>query len=221
MRFDTSRDVTEDLIKHLEGFESRAYKDDVGHGTIGYGHLLTKKDKDLAGRTLTQREAEDLLRSDISKHQQGYIAGLKRPIPSNQMAALTSFAFNLGAHSKGVERIVDALNKGDEQGAADIFLLYDKVKDRETGVYYTHEGLSKRRSTERALFLTPDGQEFKIPGKGQKTTVSSSPPAPGSLATNEQQKMLALWEGLVSRLNADVANNEAVFDRIRKEGRGR
>ena len=51
-----------DLIKSFEGCELTAYVDAVGVLTIGYGH--TGADV-YAGQTITQEDAEDLLRKDL------------------------------------------------------------------------------------------------------------------------------------------------------------
>ncbi|MBY0282251.1 MAG: hypothetical protein K2W94_08900 [Alphaproteobacteria bacterium] len=53
------------LIKYFEGFRPSVYDDCAGHKTIGYGHLITSDDGDLASRVLSESDAEALLMKDI------------------------------------------------------------------------------------------------------------------------------------------------------------
>jgi len=144
-----------DLLKSMEGFEPTAAPDPVGIPTIGYGHALLSEAevRKYRGVTLSETEATELLKKDIDKHQQGAIKELKVPVSSEQMAALTLFAFNAGAQSPGLKQMVSFLNQGKEKEAADVFLKYTKATDRSTGEKKELKGLVKRRGLESALFL--------------------------------------------------------------------
>jgi GH24 family phage-related lysozyme (muramidase) len=147
-------DLVVDLLKSMEGFESMARPDPVGIPTIGYGHALQSKEE-LArwkGKTISEAEATQLLRKDIKEHQAGAIKGLKVPVSSEQMAAMTLFAFNLGKDSSGLKKIVQLTNEGKTEEAANKFLLYTKATNKK-GKKVELGGLVKRRGLESGLFL--------------------------------------------------------------------
>lgn len=80
-----------DLIKKYEGLRLNAYLCPAGVPTIGYGHT-----KGVAmGDTTTPDQAEQLLRQDLAKFEDG-IVRLGLPLKQHQFDALVSFAFNLG-----------------------------------------------------------------------------------------------------------------------------
>ncbi len=169
MKIKTGQDVTEDVIKVFEGFRGKAYSDVAGYGTIGYGHKITKKDAYFTNEDLSEETASDLLKKDIRDHQTGALQKLKVPVTQNQMAALTSFAFNLGANHDGLEKMVGLINKGDASKAAEVFERYTKAGGNKVNA------LVQRRGLEKQLFLTPDGGEIDLSGYGSKKAVASSP----------------------------------------------
>jgi lysozyme len=85
-------------IKQAEGFSLKAYKDTKGLWTIGYGHLLPDQSKDYSQYTITQIEADEFLKEDIT------LAGLKcLKLPewpsldtSCRKNAVIELVFNLG-----------------------------------------------------------------------------------------------------------------------------
>lgn len=60
------------MIKHDEGKRSQLYKDTKGKWTIGYGHLIKSKSelKKYRGKTLSDKEINDLLDADINSKLQ-------------------------------------------------------------------------------------------------------------------------------------------------------
>ena len=52
-------------IKKNEGFSSRPYKDQLGNYTIGYGHLIRKKDINLFKKKLKVSFFQDLFENDF------------------------------------------------------------------------------------------------------------------------------------------------------------
>lgn len=162
-RISTASDPTEAVLKVFEGFRGSAYKDAVGYGTIGYGHLLRPKDIVLSGKTLTEEEATGLLREDIASHKKGSISKLTKEINHNKMAALTSLAFNHGASSAPVARIVKMINDGvDDKDVANEFLKYNTADGK------VLSALEDRRQIESDLFLTPEGGEISLESYGKK-----------------------------------------------------
>lgn len=149
------------LIKKWEGYEKRlpngncvAYLDRLvrpalrspgypGLWTIGYGCTEGVYE----GLEWTEAQAEKALLTEVSKHARAVdtiFAGIK--LDENQRAALISASYNFGpGYLKG--SILRAMQKGDEQAAADAFLALNHAGGRVV------RGLTNRRREERALFL--------------------------------------------------------------------
>jgi lysozyme len=80
------------LIKECEGCKLTAYKDSVGIWTIGYGHIRGVKE----GMKITQEQAETYFESDIMDYLLPVQKEVGQICNANQIAALTSFSFNVG-----------------------------------------------------------------------------------------------------------------------------
>lgn len=135
------------LIKRFEGFRSHPYRDAVGVWTVGYGETRGVGPN---GPVLTEPQASAKLKARVRRDFEPYIHALGVPLNQHQFDALCSFIYNLGpgylarGHSMG-----DALRARNYRAAADAFMLYDRAGGR------VLEGLRRRRSEERALFLKP------------------------------------------------------------------
>ena len=78
-----------DLIKQLEGFSPTAYWDVDGY-SIGYGHHGAH-----AGQTISQAEAERLLKTDLESFEQTVRSVCPR-LSQNQFDAAVSLCYNIG-----------------------------------------------------------------------------------------------------------------------------
>jgi lysozyme len=126
------------LIESFEGLRLTSYQDSVGVWTIGYGHT-----KGVAqGQTITQQQAEAFLQQDLAVAE-GAVNGHNLTLTDNQFAALVSFTFNLGGGN------LAKLLKNGLDAVADRILLFDHAGGRQL------PGLTRRRTAERALYLTP------------------------------------------------------------------
>jgi lysozyme len=86
-----------DLIKKWEGFRATMYLDAVGKPTIGYGTLIDKPEEQyLRTATITQAQAEELLRRDLVPFEQAVNEAITVRLTQNQFDALVSFVYNLG-----------------------------------------------------------------------------------------------------------------------------
>jgi lysozyme len=83
-----------DLIKRFEGFSSTVYICPAGYPTIGYGHLVRDHEK---FETISQEEAEALLRVDVESAERAVLRLIKVPLTDGQFDALVSFTYNLGS----------------------------------------------------------------------------------------------------------------------------
>lgn len=147
-----------ELIKKWEGLRLKAYKDSKGIPTIGYGNISYVLVPTIAkrfgrnavriGDTITQAEADQLLDANIDQIALKLTQALKRPNPKpNELAALISFAYNLG---------ISGLLK------SSLFKLYnvntpviETAKQFDKYVYAGGErlkGLVNRRADEKKIF---------------------------------------------------------------------
>lgn len=156
-------DATIALIKSHEGLRLKAYAD-PGYGwdvaTIGYGHTSAAGGlKVTPGLTITDAEAETILRRDLEVVEARVRSLVKMPITDNQFGALVSLAFNIGGRAFADSTLLRLLNAGDYAGAAGQFKRWNKSNKK------VLKGLTRRRADEAALFQkTPPFREpFIIP----------------------------------------------------------
>src|SRR6266498_1702606 len=113
-----------DLVKHFEDLYLKAYKDEVGIWTIGYGHTGLKHNDGTVypGRIITEEQANNLLAYDMGVFEDRVNRLVTATLTDDQFSALVSFDFNTG----GLEgsTLLRLLNSEDYQGAADQFLRW-------------------------------------------------------------------------------------------------
>jgi lysozyme len=134
--------------KMIEGFEGcvlKAYRDQRGILTIGYGHTQGVKQ----GDTCTQIQAAAWLVGDLVMAESAVNHDVTVPLTQNQFDALVSFTFNEGQGHLASSTLLNLLNQKAYLGAANQFFAWNKVNGA------TDQGLVNRRAAERALFLTP------------------------------------------------------------------
>lgn len=151
MKYDVGMNTSEkglELIKHFEGFYSKAYRCPAGVWTIGWGHTgLQHKDGTVyPGRTVCKAEAEELLRYDLRQFEARVKRFVQVEVTQGMFDALVSFDFNTGALHKST--LLKKLNAGDEAGAAREFDKWTR------GGGKVLKGLVRRRAAERKLFET-------------------------------------------------------------------
>lgn len=150
------------LVKHFEGCSLKAYQDEVGVWTIGYGHTGLKHNDGTVcnGRTIDLEEAEQLLLYDMDNFDADVVATVEVPMTDDQFSALVSFDFNTG--SLGTSTLLRKLNGGDYSGAADELLRWNRAGGK------VLRGLTLRRQAERSLFLGQMGEPMKETQKAAK-----------------------------------------------------
>lgn len=212
------------LIKDQEGFSAKAYVDAQGH-SIGYGHFIKKGEEHLLNKSLTEEEATSLLQKDIAAHQAPWRGKLTKEISGQQMAALTSFAYNVGAHSKALPQMVKLINEGKEAEAGDLMMDYTKSRQGPTGQLVSLAVLEKRRAFERELLTSKsDILADHLSGKKRikiSENKSSFRTTFGATQGNNNDVLKALVE-LNNRIgaNAPLTYNEGWAQRVLQEGRG-
>lgn len=133
------------LIREFEGCVLHVYNDTAGKPTIGIGHLI-RPGEDFSGG-ITEAQAIDLLRKDVSLAVLAVNAYVKVPINQNQFDALCSFTYNLGAGSLRGSTLLALLNAGKMDDAANEFPKWARAGGQ------VSSGLLRRRQAERSLFL--------------------------------------------------------------------
>ncbi|HEJ7869740.1 TPA: lysozyme [Serratia marcescens] len=138
-----------ELIKRFEGLRLKAYQDSVGVWTIGYGWTQPVDGKKIGpGMQIDQATAERLLKCGVVQYEQGVNQLVKVRITQGQFDALVSFTYNLGLRSLSTSTLLQKLNDGDKQGAADQFGRWVNAGGKRL------DGLVARRAAEREMFLS-------------------------------------------------------------------
>lgn len=153
------------LIKEFEGYRSEAYLCSAGKWTVGWGTTMIGDRPVYPGLTVSEREAEEYLRRDMEACIQVALAiearalkkALRHPLTEAQLAALTSWAYNVGlsgALNSGA--VSGRIAAGDLEGAANGLLEWCKETRTIDGKKQkvVNRGLLRRREAERALFLS-------------------------------------------------------------------
>ncbi|MCU0570850.1 MAG: lysozyme [Oculatellaceae cyanobacterium Prado106] len=164
------------LLTTYEGCKLKAYDDGRGVLTIGYGHTKTVK----PGMTITQPQAEELLRQDLEEFETYVEDAVQVEINSDQFSALVCLAFNIGPNAFGDSTLLKRLNQSDYPDAANRFLQWNKVNGQ------PWLGLTRRRMSERSLFLSQPWELFRDYDKLEAKT----PPIQGTFVRQVQEKLL-------------------------------
>lgn len=147
----SNRVSAEKIIAQFEGLRLNAYKDTAGVWTIGYGTTKNPDtgDKIKQGDAITKAKALDWLKKDTAAFKAGVQKLVKVPVNDNQLAALTSLAYNIGLTAFSRSTLLRYLNSNvaKEQVAAQ-FLRWNRSGGQIV------RGLTIRRKLESDLFLT-------------------------------------------------------------------
>lgn len=147
--------TAKDLCKRFEGLRLKAYPDETGILTLGYGHTGPDVAYD---STCTKDEADQYLDWDLAKAEQIVEAAVKTAINENKFQALVSFVFNVGPGKTGIKdgfvylkngepsTMLFELNAGHFLAASKEFLKWTHAGGKEL------PGLVTRRQAEKDLF---------------------------------------------------------------------
>jgi lysozyme len=137
------------IIKTYEGLELEAYTGTGGY-YIGYGRAVEAGDP----KTITAEQADAFLIEDLVEFENAIKAAVTVPMSENEYSAMASLAFNIGTSAFWSSTILTQLNNDNRQGAADAFLLWNKMS--QDGQLVQSMSLTERRETERELFLSQE-----------------------------------------------------------------
>ncbi|MDR3562034.1 MAG: lysozyme [Negativicutes bacterium] len=145
------------LICHFEGCPKNSaglcppYLDEGGIPTIGWGNTVLLNGQRVTMETppITPAEADQLMETKVQEFMNGVSASIRVPVNDNQLAALTSFAYNVGLGNFSQSTLLRDLNAGNYQAAAGQFPNWDLIR----GV--RSQGLWNRREEEEQDFNQP------------------------------------------------------------------
>ena len=144
-------DLASRLIIEFEGFSATPYKCPAGVWTIGYG---TTENITESTPPITRQEAIKLLEKEIKL----CIAAVERfvvvELNISQMAALTSFVYNVGASNFRKSTALSFINQMRFDNAMERLKLWNKARNKDNELVVL-QGLVRRREAEADLFLTP------------------------------------------------------------------
>lgn len=136
------------LIKKFEGFEEKAYQDVIGIWTIGFGTIqYANGTKVRQGDTITEEGAEAELKHYIDTQIIPTLESVVTvELTQNQIDALASFIYNLGAGAFKKSTLLKLINAGKFADAALEFQKWNRAGGKVVS------GLTRRRNAEMVLF---------------------------------------------------------------------
>jgi lysozyme len=147
MKHRTALDRVTPLVARFEGFVGHVYRDAVGVETIGYGETNRQIIEHYRHTGISKKAARHLLRKRLLVFIAQTRGLINVPVSEHQLAALTSFAYNLGSGALGSSTLLRELNQRHYARAANEFLKWDRAGGRVLA------GLTRRRRAERRMFL--------------------------------------------------------------------
>ena len=137
------------LLEQFEGLRLEAYLDSAGIATIGWGSIkYPNGNKVKLGDKITKAQAKQYKLHDLKEFESTVNTSVKVPLTQNQYDALVSLSYNIGSGAFKNSTLLKKLNSGDYKGAAEQFLVWNKVNSKRV------QGLVNRREAERKLFLS-------------------------------------------------------------------
>jgi lysozyme len=138
------------IIRKFEGLKLRAYLCPAGVWTIGYGNTFYENgSKVQEGEKITLDRADKLLFFVVTKFEAEVKKLVKSAINDNQLGALTSFAFNVGAGNLGKSTLLKKVNANPNDATIrDEFMRWTKAGGK------VLNGLVTRRKAEADLYFS-------------------------------------------------------------------
>lgn len=137
------------LVEPFEGFVPHPYQDSTGVWTIGIGSTRDAAGKPVTASTpdVTMAQALALGERDLKSALAAITNDVTVPLTTNETAALADFIYNLGAGNFAASTLLQKLNAGDYNGAAEQFERWDHARGQ------VLLGLLRRRLAEANLFV--------------------------------------------------------------------
>jgi lysozyme len=138
------------IIRKFEGLKLKAYLCPAGVWSIGYGNTFYENgSKVQEGEKITLDRADKLLFFVVQKFESEVSKLVKSSINDNQLGALTSFAFNVGAGNLGKSTLLKKVNANPNDATIrDEFMRWTKAGGK------VLNGLVTRRKAEADLYFS-------------------------------------------------------------------
>lgn len=150
--------VATEFIASHEGFSSTIYKDIAGVPTIGYGFTSKTMINQYQGKVMSEEKAKVLLSQEVSLYMvalENLVApAMWKVLTVNQVAALTSFIYNVGINAFKNSSVRKHINEGNFTLVPDSLMKWNKYTDPKTKQKVVSKGLDNRRKAEVKLFNT-------------------------------------------------------------------
>jgi lysozyme len=160
-----SQEGIDALLKKFEGCKLKAYRCPAGICTIGYGHTSAAGAPEVKdGMTITQKEADDILRRDLVKFETAVFGMVHQPLTQHQFDVLVDFAYNAGVGALQKSTLLKKVNAAQFDDVPAELMKWTKGKIPGKGMQVL-PGLVKRRQAEGAWWVSGeshDEQEQRI-----------------------------------------------------------
>lgn len=142
-----------DIIKDFEKWMPNPYNDSANYCTIGYGHLISKKECSKSEKEISTYKIPlsldfglSILESDTKHARLSVQQHVTTQLTDEQFGALTSFIFNIGSGAFSKSTMLKYLNNEEYDSAEIEFNRWIVAGGK------VSNGLISRRACERALF---------------------------------------------------------------------
>jgi GH24 family phage-related lysozyme (muramidase) len=177
------------LVKKFEGCRLKSYRCPANVLTIGFGHTSAAGTPEVPeGLTITQQEAEEILRRDLRKYETGVEALVKVDLNQHQFDTLVDFAYNAGLGNLKTSTLLRKVNARDFDAVPSELMKWTK------GGGKTLPGLVKRRQAEVEWWNAGDDHVADV----QEHRAEPDPILVRKMAGSKQGNAAAITVGLGS-----------------------
>nr|DAP56830.1 MAG TPA: Lysozyme [Caudoviricetes sp.]DAU40445.1 MAG TPA: Lysozyme [Caudoviricetes sp.] len=143
------------FIKQWEGLRLKAYQDEAGVWTIGYGHTSRAGAPEVTkGMTITEAQANQILLKDLAKFEARVSSLVKVPLNDFQYATLVAFDLNIGSLHEST--LLRKLNAGNYAAVPSELAKWVYTTVPGTKKKIKSKGLINRRAAEAGLWVKTD-----------------------------------------------------------------
>jgi lysozyme len=135
------------LIKKFERFMPHIYICPAGYRTIGYGHVIRKREVAEFANGIDEPKAEQILAQDVSAAEHAVLSLINVPLFNWQFDALVSFTFNLGSGAFQRSTLRQKVNRQEHEDVPNEFMRWIYADGRRL------RGLALRREAEARLYM--------------------------------------------------------------------
>jgi lysozyme len=148
-----------ELIKHFEGFKTKAYKDSGGVWTIGLGstYNYSAKRKVQAGDVITLQMASNWMQFEFNEILRLANVYIKRPLTKQQSTAICDYIYNRGIGNFLKTQLDELINENPNDPRIAEEIKRTGLVDRLGNALL---GLKRRRFTQAHLYTTGEIKYF-------------------------------------------------------------